>query len=40
MKKIISLIMSICLVITGLPMVVYAQSSTPEISLDEFTKQL
>lgn len=28
------------MVITGLPMVVYAQSSTPEVSLDEFAKQL
>ena len=40
MKKIISLIMSMCLVITGLPLMVYAKNSTPEISLEEFTKQL
>lgn len=40
MKKVISLIMSICMVITGLPMVVYAQNSTPEISLSEFSNQL
>jgi subtilisin family serine protease len=40
MKKIISLILSISMVITGLPMVVYAANSTPEISLEEFTEQL
>lgn len=40
MKKIISLIMSICMMITGLPMMVYAMDSTPEISLEEFTTQL
>ena len=40
MKKIISLIMSMCLVITGLPLMVYAKNSTPEISLEEFTKRL
>ncbi len=40
MKKTISLIMSICMVTAGLPMIVYAQDSTPEISLDEFTSQL
>lgn len=40
MKKMISIIMSICMVITGLPMMVYAMDSTPEISLEEFTKQL
>ena len=40
MKKILSLIMSICVVIAGLPMTVYAASSTPEISLDEFSAQL
>ncbi len=40
MKKILSLIMSICVVIAGLPMTVYAASSTPEISLDEFSDQL
>ena len=40
MKKIISLILSICVVIAGLPMTVYAASSTPEISLDEFSVQL
>ena len=32
--------MSICVVIAGLPMTVYAASSTPEISLDEFSAQL
>lgn len=40
MKKVISLILSICVVIAGLPMTVYAASSTPEISLDEFSAQL
>ena len=40
MKKVISLILSICVVIAGLPMTVYAASSTPEISLDEFSVQL
>ena len=40
MKKILSLIMSICVVIAGLPMTVYAASSTPEILLDEFSVQL
>lgn len=40
MKKVISLILSICVVIAGLPMTVCAASSTPEISLDEFTAQL
>ncbi len=40
MKKIISLILSISIVIAGLPMMVYAMDSTPEISLDEFTEQL
>lgn len=40
MKKVISLILSICVVIAGLPITVYAASSTPEISLDEFSAQL
>lgn len=40
MKKVISLILSICVVIAGLPMTVYAASSTPEISLEEFSAQL
>lgn len=40
MKRILSLILSICVVIAGLPMTVYAASSTPEISLDEFSVQL
>lgn len=39
-EKIISLIISMCLVATGLPLMVYAKSITPEISLEEFTKQL
>lgn len=40
MKRILSLILSICVVIAGLPITVYAASSTPEISLDEFSVQL
>ena len=40
MKRILSLILSICVVIAGLPMTVYAASSAPEISLDEFSAQL
>ena len=40
MKRILSLILSICVVIAGLPITVYAASSTPEISLDEFSAQL
>lgn len=40
MKKVISLILSICVVIAGLPMTVYAASSTPGISLEEFSAQL
>lgn len=40
MKRMISLVMSICIVATGLPLLVYSQSSTPEVSLDEFAKQL
>ena len=40
MKRILSLILSICVVITGLPMTVCAASSTPEISLEEFSAQL
>lgn len=39
-KKIISLIISMSLAVTGLPFMVYAKSITPEISLEEFTKQL
>ncbi len=39
MKKLISLIMSICMVITELPMVVYAANIAPEISLEEFSEQ-
>lgn len=39
-KKVISLILSICVVIAGLPMTVYAANSTPEISLEEFSTQL
>lgn len=40
MKRILSLILSICVVIAGLPMTVYAASSAPEISLNEFSAQL
>ncbi len=40
MKRILSLILSICVVIAGLPMTVYAASNTPEISLEEFSAQL
>lgn len=40
MKKLISVIIAINMVITGLPMTVYAASSTPEISLNEFSAQL
>lgn len=40
MKKFISLIMSICMVMTSVPVVAYAASSTPKISLDEFSEQL
>ena len=40
MKKILSVILSVCLMITCLPLMVYAKSFTPEISLEEFTKQL
>lgn len=39
-KKIISLIISMSLAVTGLPFMVYAKNITPEISLEEFTKQL
>lgn len=40
MKKIVSIIMTMCMMITGMPMMVYAASSTPEISLEEFSEQL
>ena len=40
MKKLISVIIAINMVITGLPITVYAASSTPEISLNEFSAQL
>jgi len=40
LKKIISLLISASLVITVLPVAVYAKDSTPEITLEEFTRQL
>ncbi len=40
MKKIISILSAICIVVTILPFSVYAASITAEISLDEFTRQL
>lgn len=40
MKKFISLILSISVVIAGLPMMVYAMDSTPKISLEEFSSRL
>lgn len=40
MKKLISVIISLNIMLTGLPMTVYAASSTPEISLEEFSAQL
>lgn len=40
MKKIISILSAICMVVTMIPFSAYAMDTTPEISLDEFTKQL
>lgn len=40
MKKIISILSAICMVVTMIPFSAYATDITPEISLDEFTKQL
>ena len=40
MKKLISIISAICMVVTMIPFSAYAANSTPEISLNEFTKQL
>ena len=40
MKKVISLIMSICMVVGMLPFTAYAANSTPEVSLDEFSERL
>lgn len=40
MKKIISILSAICMVVTMMPFSAYAMDTTPEISFDEFTKQL
>lgn len=40
MKRIISLIMSVYIVVTMIPFSAYAADITPEISLEEFTEQL
>ncbi len=40
MKKIIAILLGICLMMTGLPLVALAANVTPEISLEEFASQL
>lgn len=40
MKKLISIISAICMVVTMIPFSAYAADITPEISLEEFTEQL
>ncbi len=40
MKKLITVLLSFCLVVTNLPCVVYATGSTPNISADKFAEQL
>lgn len=40
MKKIVSIIMAVCLSITALPVIAISANITPEISLDEFISQL
>lgn len=40
MKKLIAILISICILITVIPFSAYAAEITPEISLDEFTEQL
>lgn len=40
MKKIISVVLALCLTATIFPFTVFSQNITPEISLEEFTKQL
>lgn len=39
-KKLISILSAICMVVTILPFSAYASSITPEISLEEFSEQL
>lgn len=40
MKKLISILSAICMVVTMIPFSAYAADITPEISLEEFTEQL